>query len=103
MIYLASPYSHPSREVMELRFKLTRHYGAGCLRMHLLIISPIVYCHQFADQGTTAESWTFLNNELMSMCDKLWVLQLDGWKESRGVAEEIKAFHLRGIEPEFKG
>lgn len=104
MIYLASPYSHPSAQVRKARFNATQSFVAYCYRNRLQVFSPIVYSHQFVQYGlgTSAGDWDFLNREVMEWCAGIWVLKLEGWQESVGIAEEIRFFQSRGIQPEYK-
>ena len=104
MIYLASPYSHESPIIRTLRFMQTREYVSTWLRHGVPLFSPIVYCHQFVDMGfgTSAEAWHDFNYEIAQRAGALWVLKLEGWKSSRGVAEEIDWFTMRGISPKYK-
>jgi hypothetical protein len=100
MIYLASPYSHPRPDIRAMRYEaaaalVAKHFGK------LTIFSPIVYTHHMAKTHTLpldAESWKHFNEEMMMLCDAIWVLMLPGWRESIGVTAEI-AFAERLNQP----
>ncbi len=92
MIYLASPYSHNNPAIEEARFRMTRVYVAGKVKQGLALFSPIVYCHQFAREfgyPGDAKFWLDFNTRMMKAASMVEVLQLDGWRNSRGVAFEI--------------
>lgn len=93
MIYLASPYSDPDTDVMEDRF------NAVCINAGRLMIegnnvySPIVHNHPIATRVNMPRGWEFWEEHdlhALERCSELWVLMLDGWDKSKGVAREIK-------------
>ena len=91
MIYLASPYSHINPAVREERFLQVRFVTVAMLRAGQPVFSPIVYGKDLEKQiGYTFENWQILNDAMIKACEVMFVLCLDGWKESRGVAHEIK-------------
>ena len=90
MIYLASPYSHNNPAVREERFLQTRAFTIFYLRQTFPIFSPIVYGKDMETQlGHTFENWQILNDAMVKACTQMWVLQLDGWEDSRGIAHEL--------------
>ena len=92
MIYLASPYSHPNKHIELQRFKRAEAFVADAIRQHLIIYSPIVYCHQMAlayDLPGDAAFWDGFNMNMLRRSDAMWVLQLEGWAESKGVRREL--------------
>lgn len=100
MIYLASPYSHPLREVRKRRFHAIRKYAALCMAKGEVVISPIAYGHQFAEKYGKPGSydyWQRLSERLILGSDLVRVLKIDGWDKSFGVAEEIKFADDNGI------
>ncbi len=105
MIYLASPYSHAEERVRVRRYLYTREFVYRQLAKGVPLVSPIVYCHQFArdfDAPTDAVSWLPLNVALLEVSSALWVLRLDGWDESTGVQMEIYAAERHGIPITYK-
>ncbi len=108
MIYLASPYSHPNPAVRRKRFEIARAFVMEKqAELGTAIFSPIVYCHQFAEEfgaPTDAMSWSKINIGFMQASSELMVLCLPGWEESKGVTEEIAYFReaqklVRMVEP----
>ena len=91
LIYLASPYSHKSEAVREYRFLVARYFTITALRNRQPIFSPIVYGRDMEHQiGTDYQRWQTLNDAMIRACREFWVLQIDGWEDSRGVRHELQ-------------
>ena len=93
LIYLASPYSHPSKDVVTKRFNDVCVACAKLMKMGIHIYSPIAHTHPVAMVGELPTSWDYwkvYDTKMLSACDELWVLTLDGWEESKGIAGEIE-------------
>lgn len=104
MIYLASPFTYKSKGIsMKVRFY--REYlryrevskSAAILqhRYKVVIFPPITISYQFKELypkkfGTTFKDWKDIDICAIDHCDEIWVLMMDGWKESVGVQAEIK-------------
>ncbi len=90
MIYLASPYSHPDEAVRQQRYELACEATAKLCRWGHVVFSPIVHSHPLVQYGlpTDWEFWSWYDREFIKCCDELVVLQLDGWEDSAGVANE---------------
>lgn len=91
MIYLASPYSHPDPAVRQRRFEDAVAATTAILRAGRLCFSPIAHSHplHLAGLGGGWETWRRFDEWFIERCSFLWVLQLDGWRESVGVRAEI--------------
>lgn len=92
MIYLASPYSHPSPFVRDRRFHDACRAMAMLLRNNCTVFSPIIHSHPLVSHGLPTD-WAFWkrhDREHLLRCDEVLVLKLDGWLESVGVQEEIR-------------
>jgi hypothetical protein len=99
MIYLASPYSHPDPAVRQQRYASACQATAALLRQGCMVVSPIVNSHPLVAHGLPAD-WSFwqrYDQEIMTHCDGLAVLTLDGWQESCGVQAEIDLAAELGI------
>jgi len=98
LIYLASPYSGNPAERLNRAIAIIKIAGK-LIKKGLTIYSPIVNYHSINPQINLPSDWRFWQKHdriILSRCDELWVCMLDGWKESKGVAAEIK------IAKEFK-
>ena len=90
-IYLASPYSHKNYDIMKLRYFQVVATTAFLLRQKVAVFSPIAHCHvatELHDLPKDAESWKFYNSVMLKGARELWLLLLDGWKESSGMNGE---------------
>jgi len=93
LIYIGSPYSHPDKDVRQERFELVSKFAADLVSEGYIAISPITYGHTllyFKDMPTDFEFWNMFCIGLLKKCDYLYVLEIDGHKESKGLQEEIK-------------
>ncbi len=98
MIYLASPYSHPDAAVREQRFREACRAAAALLRAGHSVFSPIAYSHALVAHGLPSD-WSFWerhDREMLTCCEEVVVLAIDGWTESVGVQAEIALAHALG-------
>ena len=92
-MYLASPYSHPDPFVREYRYLRAMQAMSRLLKEGIHVYAPIVHCHELAkvvDMPRTADFWRDYNFTMLRCAESLGVLMMDGWKESKGMAEEIE-------------
>ena len=101
MIYIASPYScyhwcFLVRWAIELYryFKVTQVTGRLQDKFKYAFIGPITQSHETSKYMKSRcgrfESWALRDLTFISRCNEVWVVTMDGWKESVGVQEEIK-------------
>ena len=91
--YLASPYSHPDKSVMERRYHEAKTALSILLSRKVWVYSPIVHCHQMAvdhSLPTDAEFWKEYNYTMIDASEGVWVLCIDGWRQSLGILDELK-------------
>lgn len=91
MIYIASPYSSQSGTLMQLRFEQVECFTANLLNAGIFAFSPIVYGHEIAKSytlPTSAEWWKEFNRHMLLASRGMYILMLDGWRESVGVRME---------------
>lgn len=102
IVYLACPYTHPSIEVREYRFRAVTRAAARLIQQGNIVFSPVTMTHPIdallaGSQGTLgSEFWVRFDEAFMDACSELVVLTLDGWKDSEGLARELKYFKDRG-------
>ena len=100
LIYLASPYSHPDKAVMQARFEAICVTAARLMGQGVHLYSPIAHMHPIAVKGDLPRGWDFweqYDRKILAGCQELWVCMLDGWRESRGVAAEVKIAEEMGL------
>ena len=93
VIYVASPYNHPDDDFRYLNFLRVSKYSAKMIANGYVALSPIAYGHPLLSYEKMPYDFEFWSNfclSLLSKCDELHVLTLDGWDKSRGVLEEIE-------------
>lgn len=96
LVYVASPFSSDSPWKEEHNFSLATKW-IGRLQVEnpdCALFAPITQSYtlkQFEpDLGTTFAFWANIDYTFLGKSDELWVLTMDGWKESIGVQAEIK-------------
>jgi hypothetical protein len=90
LIYIATPYSGNE----EANYKKACHVCANIvMATNFAVFSPIVHWHRIAQEyklATDAEYWWYINREYLHKADVLMVIQMKGWKDSKGIAQEIE-------------
>ena len=92
-IYLACPYTHPNPYVRERRFTRVNLAAGELINSGHIVFSPISQSHPIAlacNLPRDFEFWRGYNLSFIEWCDELYVLALDGWKESVGVRAEVE-------------
>jgi len=93
VIYLASPYSHPSRSMRSYRFLQACRAAARLMRKGHVVFSPIAHSHPVARYGGLDEMdgalWQQQDAPMLALAHEVWVLMIEGWRESRGIQAEI--------------
>ena len=90
--YLASPYSSDNPDTRERRLDAAFDALAFLIKHKFWAYSPIVHCHEIAIRNGLPSSyhfWQQYNHAMMLSSKSLFVLTIDGWDESLGVADEI--------------
>lgn len=101
IIYLAQPYSINSDEKLrEERYQVAVKKVAEYMNQGYNVFSPILNSHMPSVQyglPCTFSYWENVDYEYISVCGEVWVLMLEGWKESVGVRKEIAFAEEKGI------
>ena len=98
LIYLAGPYTHVDPTIMNYRYSEHCRIAAHLLGRGELIYSPIsetVAIAKFLGE-TSWDFWREKDLDQLKRCDELYVILLDGYKQSLGVQGEVK-FALQNI------
>lgn len=93
-IYLACPYTHPDEVARNTRVEFASIIAAKLMCEGHVVFSPITHGHHIADHLPPAklhshEFWMTQCLPMLEDCDWMMVVPLHGWRESRGVAEEL--------------
>ena len=104
LIYLASSYGHRDPAMMQDRYELVCQAAADMVAEGQMAISPIAYGHTLLGYREMPGDWTFWESfciSLLAKCERMVVLQMDGWQESRGVQAEIRYAEANGITVDY--
>lgn len=105
MIYLATPYTHADKHIEIQRFETVTKEAARIMELGQNVISPITHgvplCMVNQNLPTDFLFWHNHCLDLLKRCDEMYVLEVDGWKESRGVQTEIEFARKRNIPIHF--
>ena len=100
LVYLGTPYSHPDPKVREARFQKVNKVAAKLMASGFHVFSPISHSHPIALAGDLPISWDYWSEYdriMLSCCEMLVVLELEGWEESTGLTAEIRIARELGI------
>ena len=100
MIYIASPYNHPDKDIVQSNYVAAISYAAKLTSEGQVPISPIAYGHNlldYADMPSDWEFWKHFCHTFLDKCTELHVLTIEGWDKSSGVAGEIERATELGI------
>lgn len=111
MVYLACPYTPidakdqaEEEQIKEERFRTVSAVAGMLMKEGVIVFSPITHSHIIANEHNLPTTWKFWRKqdmEFLKRSQRLVVLQLPGWKESKGVQEEIRAAKQYGLEVEY--
>lgn len=104
LTYLATPYSHPNSDIREQRFRVVNFVAGKLMHAGHLIYSPISHTHPIAIEYDLPVTWEFWEQQCVSylnLSEKLIVLMQDGWKDSIGVAAEMRIAEELAIPIEY--
>jgi len=106
--YIASPYTHDSEKIRELRAQQAMDFAARIRAAGRFVFSPIAHSHEMSEYLAaygcpvkTDAFWREENELMLSRCDALVVVRLAGWERSIGVQREIEFAQASGIPVEL--
>jgi len=100
LIHLTAPYSDESPEVRLYRVVEVAKIASRVSLKGTHVICPMLERHLMTVYGTTQDTgWTARQVEtinVLTRCEELWIVVLEGWEKSIGVrAETIAALELK--------
>jgi hypothetical protein len=103
VIYLACPYTHEHDFIQHRRYEQVTQVAATLMREGQCIYSPITSMHYLSRHMTDVPHRFWLDHDLaiLARCDKMIVLQLEGWEQSEGLKAEIAFAAEHNIPIEF--
>lgn len=97
--YLACPYSHSDPKIRELRLALVTQTAYELMRQGIHVYSPLTHNIPIGRFGIQADwmTWREFDHGMLLRCDRLIVLMLPGWEDSKGVSAEIACAKENGL------
>ena len=98
-IYLASPYTHKSSNIRGIRFIIISYLAARFTHEGYCVYSPILNGHtmcQYIDLPHDYEFWETRDRQFIRWCNEFWMVKLDGWGDSTGMARELTHARILG-------
>ena len=101
-IYLASPYSHSSARVRCERYWAALQKAADIMATGQSVFYPIAHSHPISEHVASPlahsfDFWMRMDLPILHKADELWVYQLAGWEESKGITREVAEATAHGI------
>lgn len=89
--YLACPYSDPDPKIKCMRHAIVTKVAFELMRAGIYVYSPLTHNVPIDQLGIHGNwmTWKNYDHSMLSRCDRLIVLKLPGWQESKGLAAEI--------------
>lgn len=98
LCYLATPYTKYKDGDIDAAFRDAAKLAAQLLRAGIKVYSPIAHTHPIAIHGKIDpldhKIWLPFDEAMMDACDVLIVAEMEGWRESKGIAHEVAVFKL---------
>lgn len=93
-VYLAQPYTNPDPDVIAYRVEQGFKATAKLMNEGHLVFAPIVHTHElgkFVDPELSKQHdfWMRQDIAILRHASELVILTLEGWEQSKGVAQEI--------------
>lgn len=104
-IYLASPYSHPDKDVRYDRWMRAAKLYAQLVKDGHIVYCPIAFCHPIATfykLPTDNDFWKRVNKVFIDWAEIFMILCLDGWGDSKGIRWELAVSITQGMEVVFE-
>lgn len=98
--YIATPYTHKSKAVMQARYEQVNAYSAHLMQQGVIVFSPISHTHPIAVQHSLPVAYEFWQKHcetFVRACGAMHVLAQDGWTCSVGVEAEMRLAKSSGI------
>jgi hypothetical protein len=92
MIYLAAPYSHYDKDIVQSRMEKIYAVLAHYMRKGEHILTPLAMHEVVTRHEDIPDDFNYWGDyclDVLKRCDRMIVLMLPGWDSSRGVAQEI--------------
>lgn len=99
LVYLSVPYDKMDSYVQNVR--LAAKIAAKLSLDGMNVVSPLIQASLLNGLDKDFNAWKRYSEIVLCRCQMLMVVTADGWKESAGVAEEMKTAEKLGIQIGF--
>lgn len=95
MIIITGPYSSKDLAVKKMRVDAIADACVNLMIKGIISVSPLIFGLALIEKSKLVmpdsyEFWQEFCRQYVMISDTVYVLNLDGWKESNGVADEIR-------------
>lgn len=98
LTYLACPFRHKDINIQKKRCVAAHYVAAQLSSQGHHIFSPLTHNEILQDLvNLPGEHWMQFDLAVLSICQRLLILKLEGWKSSKGIQIEIAFAKERGI------
>lgn len=102
MIAIVGPYGHKDEVIKQMRAKKIAEACINLLAHGKVGVSPLAYGLGLrhvagSELPDNYQNWDNFCRTLVSACSEVYVLNLEGWDTSTGVADEIKTAIEKGL------
>ena len=92
LYYIACPYSHKNKAVMTQRYYDQRYASWRLMGAGYHLIQPVEMCHHITRRYHMPSGYAYWKERdrlLLSRCDGIIVVMMDGYMQSVGVQDEV--------------
>ena len=88
--YVASPYWHPEEQIRRARARAAMAAVTELIEQHINVFSPVVYSAVIQEKSgfRPPEGWYSFDLNFLAQASGMIILEIPGWKKSRGVLIE---------------
>jgi hypothetical protein len=99
LTYLACPFRHADINIQKKRCAAAHYVAAQLSSQGHHIFSPLTHNEILMNlvQSLPKEHWLDFDLTILSVCQRLLILKLEGWESSYGIGLEIAFAKKRGI------
>ena len=99
LTYLACPFRHNDINIQKKRCAAAHYVAAKLSLQGHYIFSPLTHNEILVDlvRNLPGEHWLQFDLVILSICQRLLILKLEGWESSKGIQIEIAFAKENGI------
>ena len=88
--YAASPYWHPEEQIRRARARAAMAAVMDLIEQHINVFSPVVYSAVIQEKSgfRPPEGWYSFDLNFLAQANGMIILEIPGWKKSRGILIE---------------